>query len=97
MMKEALDPPGAYGRYLYRSTPSSLEYVGSPAAFGQTTATSKPAPTSDWHSSQTRRSNGTDRFCTRMSTLRRFREFIGSLVGCLGRLVAGLVARDPAS
>ena len=64
--------PGAYGRYLKRSTPRNREYVGSPGALGQTTATRNPAATSDWHSSQTRRSNGTDRFCTSMRTRPRF-------------------------
>ena len=50
------------------STPSRTARRGSPLPFGQTTVTSYPAAVRAWHSSQTRRSKGTGRFCTMMST-----------------------------
>ena len=37
-----------------------------------------PASISDWHSSHTRRSNGTDRFCTRMRTPSSIARLAGS-------------------
>src|SRR4051812_23221363 len=53
------------------STPSSSA-CGSRSCFlpcGQMTETSYPASRSAWHSCQTRRSNGTERFSTRISAL----------------------------
>src|SRR5437868_6286934 len=51
-----------------RSSKGSVSWV---APLGQTTETSYPAFVSDMHSCQTRRSNGTERFSTRMATLPR--------------------------
>ena len=48
--------------------PSIVSRAGSPGPFGQMTLTSYPARRRAWHSSQTRRSNGTGRFWTMIST-----------------------------
>src|SRR5580693_246944 len=51
-------------------------YDGSSLPLGHTTATRYPAATRAWHSSHTRRSKGTGRFWTMMSSL--VRSFLGS-------------------